>query len=264
MAHFEKAWTWKSSFDRFILQVYKIHLARKWISHPLRSSFNHLKRKPTIVSCLQFHLSTFSWVMKKNWNWRLKILLWLWGSSWREMCPLLFLLQVTLKNLIHTLLRVLVMASFNNCKQIFFNVDLFHMLEKYSSHSSYLVALVKTLSNSHESTTNFCFLVFLVEFVPLLGQILQFLYNKQQLTQRAAVRHHLRLNHFDEWNFIAQYVLSLNYWSKASSRALCSKALKAIEHYEVAVKLGHELTCLDLEKEFLETKLEICETRSRV
>jgi len=39
-----------------------------------------------------------------------------------------------------------------------------------------------------------------------------------------------------------------------------SKALRAIEHDEVAIKLGHEVTCSTLEKEFVEMKLEICES----
>jgi len=48
------------------------------------------------------------------------------------------------------------------------NVDLFHVLEKDSSHGSDLVALVKTLSNSLESTTNSSLLAFLVGFAPSL------------------------------------------------------------------------------------------------
>jgi len=70
----------------------------------------------------------------------------------------------------------------------FLNVDLFHVLEKDFIHGSDLVALVKTLRNSQESATNFSLLVFLVELelAPFLGQILQLLYDKQQLTQRIA------------------------------------------------------------------------------
>jgi len=59
---------------------------------------------------------------------------------------------------------------------------------------------------------------------------------------------------------VAREVLSLNYFDKTSNGAVWSKALKAIEHYEMAVKLGHDVTCLNLEKEFVETKLEICES----
>jgi len=55
----------------------------------------------------------------------------------------------------------------------FLNVNLFHVLEKDFSHGSDLVALVKTLSNSQESTTNSSLLAFLVGFAPLLGHVVQ-------------------------------------------------------------------------------------------
>jgi hypothetical protein len=60
----------------------------------------------------------------------------------------------------------------------FLTVDLFHVLEKDSNHGSEVVALVKALSNSQESTTHASLLVLLVEFASLLGQITQLLYDK--------------------------------------------------------------------------------------
>lgn len=60
----------------------------------------------------------------------------------------------------------------------FLDVNLFHVLEKDFSHDSYLFALVNTLNNSQESSTNFSLLVFLVGFAPLLGQILQLVCDK--------------------------------------------------------------------------------------
>lgn len=54
--------------------------------------------------------------------------------------------------------------------------------------------------------------------------------------------------------------LSLNSSDKRSSGAVRLKALRAIEHYEVAVQLGHKVMCSTLEKEFVEMKVEICES----
>jgi len=140
------------------------------------------------------------------------------------------------------------------------NVDLFHVQEKDSNHGSDLIALVKTLSISQESTTNASLLVFLVEFAPLLGHITQLLYDKQQLTQKIVEHRNLRLHHLERYNSVAREVLSLDTSDKESNGVARSKALKAIEHYEVAIKLGQDAACSTLEKEFVEVKLEICES----
>jgi len=140
------------------------------------------------------------------------------------------------------------------------NVDLFHVLEKDSNHGLGLIALVKNLSNSRESTTNASLLAFLVEFAPLLEQITQLLYDKQQLTQKIEEHRNLRLHHLERYDSVARETLSLNTSGKESKEVVQSKALKAIEHYELAIKLGQDVTCFTLEKEFVEVKLEICES----
>jgi hypothetical protein len=140
------------------------------------------------------------------------------------------------------------------------NVDLFHVLEKDSNHGLGLIALVKNLSNSQESTTNASLLVFLVEFAPLLEQITQLLYDKQQLTQKIVEHRNLRLHHLERYDSVARETLSINTSGKESNEVVQSKALKAIEHYELAIKLGQDVTCSTLEKEFVEVKLEICES----
>jgi len=145
-------------------------------------------------------------------------------------------------------------------QQKILNVDQFHVLEKDSNHDPGLIALVKTLSNSQESTTNASILVFLVEFAPLLGQITQLLYDKQQLTQKIVEHCNLRLHHLERYDSVGRETLSLDTSGKELDKVVQSKALKAIEHYEVTIKLEQDVTCSTLEKEFVEVKLEICES----
>jgi len=140
------------------------------------------------------------------------------------------------------------------------NVDLFHVLQEDSNIGLDLTVLVKTLGNSQESATNVSRLTFLVEFAPLLEQKTQLLYNNQQLSQRMMECHNLRLHHLEGYDSATYEALSLDKQVKESDEVVRSKALKAIEHHVVAVKLGQGLVCLTHEKEFMEMKLEICES----
>jgi len=139
-------------------------------------------------------------------------------------------------------------------------INLFHMLQKDYNIGLDLIDLVNALSNSQESSTNASLLTFLVEFPPLLGQITQLLYNKQQLTQRIMACGNLRLHHLEEYDSAMHKALSLDIQVKETNEMAQSIALKVIEHHEVAVKLGQNVACSTQEKEFVEVKLEICES----
>jgi hypothetical protein len=97
------------------------------------------------------------------------------------------------------------------------NVDLFQVLQENSNIGLELTALVKTLSNSQESATNASLLAFLVEFAPLLEQITQLLYNKQQLAQRIMECNNLRQHHLEGYDSAMYVALSLDRQVKESN-----------------------------------------------
>lgn len=70
----------------------------------------------------------------------------------------------------------------------------------------------------------------------------------------------LRLHHLDGYDSATYEALYLDRQVKESNEVVRSKALEAIEHHEVEVKLGQDVACLTQEKQFIEVKLEICES----
>jgi len=140
------------------------------------------------------------------------------------------------------------------------NVDLFQMLRKNIDHSSSLIILVKTLNNSQESAANASLLVFLVEFVPLLEQISQLLLDKRHLVEELKERRGLQQHNFDEYVTLKLESLSFNLQVHEANGMMRSKAYKAIEHQERVVTLGKLIESLVLEEEFVDLKLDICES----
>lgn len=140
------------------------------------------------------------------------------------------------------------------------DVDIFQVFLEDIQRSSSLIILVKTLLNSPESTTNSSLLAFLVEFAPLLEQISQLLFDKHHLYEELKERRGLQQHHFDEYVTIKLEALSFALHSHEENSMIRSKASEAIEHHERFVTLGKLIDSLFLEEEFVDLKLEICES----
>jgi len=140
------------------------------------------------------------------------------------------------------------------------NVDIFQVLQEDIQRSSSLIILVKTFLNFPESAANPSLLAFLVEFALMLDQISQLLFDKQQLTEELKERRGLRQHHFDEYVTIKLEALSFNLHPHEENGMIQVKAFEAIEHHERAVTLRKLIESFVLEEEFVDLKLEICES----
>jgi hypothetical protein len=127
------------------------------------------------------------------------------------------------------------------------NIDRFQVLQEDIHCSSPLIILVKTLLNSLEYVANVSLLVFLVEFFPLMEQISQLLFDKQNLAEELKERRGLRQHHFDEYITTKLEAFSFNLQIHEGSGTIRSKASEAIEHHERVVTLGKLIDSLVLE-----------------